>query len=269
MNVSSDRWVAGDAYDIFMGRWSRRVAQPFLEWLDPAPRSHWLDVGCGTGALTETICRHSRPSSIIACDPSPGFISYARDSIVSCPATFVVADTDDLPRREDGFDLVVSGLVLNFLAQPANAVRSMKDRIRTGGGLAAYVWDYSEGMEFLRVFWEEAVGLDPSASHLAERHRFPLCRPRPLTDLFVQAGLAEVDVRPFDISFVFPDFDAYWSPFLGGTGPAPSYVGTLDTKARTALMNRLKKRLVPSTDGSIRLTARAFGIRGLVGNRQG
>ena len=188
---------------------------------------------------------------------------------MDCPADFVVADTDDLPRRVGGFDLAVSGLVLNFLAQPANAVRSMRDRTRTGGDLAAYVWDYSEGMEFLRVFWEEAVGLDPSASHLAERHRFPLCRPSPLTELFAQAGLADVEVRPFDIAFVFPDFDAYWSPFLGGTGPAPSYVGTLDTKGRTALMNRLKNRLVPAADGSIRLTARAFGIRGLVSNLTG
>jgi SAM-dependent methyltransferase len=266
VSVPSDRWLAGDAYDSFMGRWSRKVAQPFLEWLAPAPQSHWLEVGCGTGALTETICRHSHPSSIVACDPSPGFISFARDSIVGCPADFVVADTDDLPRRVGGFDLAVSGLVLNFLAQPANAVRSMRDRTRTGGDLAAYVWDYSEGMEFLSVFWEEAVGLDPSASHLAERHRFPLCRPSPLTELFAQAGLADVEVRPFDIAFVFPDFDAYWSPFLGGTGPAPSYVGTLDTKGRTALMNRLKNRLVPAADGSIRLTARAFGIRGLVSN---
>jgi SAM-dependent methyltransferase len=185
---------------------------------------------------------------------------------VGYPTTFIVAGSDDLPRREGGFDLVVSGLVLNFLPQPARAVRSMRDRTRTGGDLAAYVWDYAEGMEFLRLFWEEAVGLDPSASHLAERHRFPQCQPDPLTELFAQVGLADVEVRPFDVAFVFPDFDAYWSPFLGGTGPAPSYVGSLDSNARTALMNRLKKRLVPSADGSIRLTARAFGIRGLVAN---
>ena len=266
MNVPSDRWTAGDAYDIFMGKWSRKVAVPFLEWLAPAPRSHWLEVGCGTGALTETICRHSHPSSIVACDPSPGFITFARNSIVGCPASFIVADADDLPRREGGFDLIVSGLVLNFLAQPANAIRSMRDRTRSGGKLAAYVWDYSEGMELLRVFWEEAVGLNPSASHLAERHRFPLCRPGPLTELFARAGLDEVEVRPLEVAFVFPDFQAFWSPFLGGTGPAPSYVGTLDIEARSALMNRLKQRLVPAADGSIRLTARAFGVRGLVTN---
>lgn len=188
---------------------------------------------------------------------------------MGCPATFVVAGSDDLPRREGGFDVVVSGLVLNFLPQPVYAVSSMRDRTRNGGVVAAYVWDYAEGMEFLRVFWEEAVKLNPSASHLAERHRFPLCRPDPLTELFVQAGLADVEVVTFDIANVFPDFDAYWSPFLGGTGPAPSYVGTLDTKARTGLMNRLKNRLVPAADGSIRLTARAFGIRGLAANRPG
>jgi SAM-dependent methyltransferase len=268
VSLSSDKWVAGDAYDRFMGRWSRKVAEQFLEWLDPAPRAHWLEVGCGTGALTEAICGSAQPSSIVACDPSPGFISFAESRLGRCPATFLVVDADDLPRREGGFDFVVSGLVLNFLVQPAIAVGSMRQRTRIGGKVAAYVWDYSEGMEFLRVFWEEAIELDPSASHLAERHRFPFCRPDPLTELFAQAGLADVEVRPFEFPFIFHDFHDYWAPFLGGTGPAPSYVASLDTQGRTALMNRLKKRLVPASDGTIRLGARAFGVSGLVANRQ-
>jgi hypothetical protein len=129
--------------------------------------------------------------------------------------------------------------------------------------LAAYVWDYAEGMQFLRFFWDEAVALDPSAAPLDEGRRFPLCRPDALRQLFEQAGLDSVETRALEIVTAFPDFDAYWSPFLGGTGPAPSYVDSLEPDARRQLRLRLEQRLTPSADGSIQLTARALGVRGL------
>ncbi|HET8579947.1 MAG TPA: class I SAM-dependent methyltransferase, partial [Nitrospiraceae bacterium] len=145
MNRPFDRWAAGDAYDTFMGRWSRRVADHFLKWLAPMPHAHWLEVGCGTGALTAAVCQHAEPASLVACDPSPEFVSFARKSITDSSVTFLISDVDDLPRREGGFDIIVSGLVLNFLPQPSDAVRSMRERIRQGGVVAAYVWDYAEG----------------------------------------------------------------------------------------------------------------------------
>jgi trans-aconitate methyltransferase len=260
----TDAWVAGDAYETFMGRWSRRVADDFLEWLAPKPRANWLEVGCGTGALTEAICQRAEPASLVACDPSPEFVSFARNSIMDSSVSFLIAGADDLPRRDGGFDVIVSGLVLNFVPQSLDAVRSMRERIGRGGMLAAYVWDYAEGMQFLRIFWDEAVALDPSAAQLDEGRRFPLCRPDALIQLYEQAGIDLVEVRAFEIATAFPDFDAYWSPFLGGTGPAPSYVDSLDWDARRQLRLRLQQRLTPSADGSIRLTARALGVRGLV-----
>lgn len=262
--MPSDRWTTGEAYDAFMGRWSRQVAKLFLKWLAPAPRSHWLELGCGTGALTQAICALANPSSLVACDPSPGFIAFARESNPGPSATFITGDSESLPEREGGFDFVVSGLVLNFLPQPLLSLRSMKDKLRVGGVLAAYVWDYQDGVELLRVFWEEAVALDPSASHLAERHRFPMTRPKPLTEMFNQAGLSSIDVKLLEIPMVFDDFDAYWSPFLGGAGPAPAYVHSLSPEARSQLKDCLKLRITPSDDGPIRLAARAIGIRGIV-----
>lgn len=228
------------------------------------PGANWLEVGCGTGALTDAVCRRAAPTSLLACDPSAEFVSFARNSIMDKSVTFLVAGADDLPRRDGGFDVIISGLVLNFIPRPSDAVRSMRERIRRGGMLAAYVWDYAEGMQFLRVFWDEAVALDPSAARLDEGRRFPLCRPDALIQLFEQAGIDSVEARPFEIATVFPNFDAYWSPFLGGAGPAPSYVASLDREARRQLRLRLKQRLATSADGSIRLTARALGIRGLV-----
>jgi trans-aconitate methyltransferase len=261
---SFDNWAAGDAYETFMGRWSRRVADDFLQWLNPMPCANWLEVGCGTGALTEAVCQRADPASLVACDPSPEFVSFARSSIADGRVTFLIAGADDLPRRHGGFDVIVSGLVLNFLPQPSDAVRSMREGIRPGGMLAAYVWEYAEGMQFLRTFWDEAAAMDPSAAQLDEGPRFPLCRPEALIQLFEQAGLDSVEARSLDITTVFPSFEAYWSPFLGGTGPAPSYVDSLDRDARTRLRLRLRRRLAPSADGSIRLTARALGVRGLV-----
>jgi SAM-dependent methyltransferase len=262
MTSSIDRWAAGDAYEAFMGRWSRQLGLRFLEWVAPEPGADWLDVGCGTGALTASICARAQPGSVVACDPSAAFVSFARKSIEDRSVTFLVASADGLPRRGGGFDVIVSGLVLNFLPRPAEAVRFMKERLRAGGRLAAYVWDYAEGMEFLRIFWEEAAALDPSAAQHDEGRRFPLCRLDALIQLFKSAGLISVEAEPLEIPTVFPDFEAFWSPFLGGTGPGPAYVGSLDEDARLRLRSRLKQRLGSSADGPIHLTARALGVRG-------
>jgi SAM-dependent methyltransferase len=263
MNQPPDRWAAGDAYEAFMGRWSRKVATEFLKWLAPTPRSSWLEVGCGTGALTQAICQLATPSSLFACDPSADFVSFARSAVGNCPARFLTAGVDDLPRLDGGFDLVVSGLVLNFLANSLNAVRSMRDRLRPEGTLAAYVWDYAEGMQFLRFFWDEATALDPAAKPLDEAVRFPHCSPAALMQLFQEAGFDAVEVGTLQIATDFPSFDSYWTPFLGGTGPAPSYVTSLDPEARGRLRFQLEKRLVRSPEEAIQLSARAFAIRGL------
>jgi SAM-dependent methyltransferase len=257
-----DRWAAGDAYEAFMGRWSRLLAIEFLKWLAPTPHANWLEVGCGTGALTQAICQRAAPASLLACDPTAEFVSFARRSTRKCPAEFLLAGSDTLPRRDGGFDVIVSGLVLNFLPHPLEAVRSMRERLRPRGTLAAYVWDYAEGMQFLRIFWDEAVALDQSASPLDEALRFPHCRPDALLHLFNQAGIDSLDAGPLQIATDFPDFDAFWTPFLGGTGPAPSYVASLDPGARQRLRMRLEKRLVRSSGGPIRLEARAFAVRG-------
>lgn len=146
-----------------MGRWSRQLAQVFIKWLGPEPRTHWLDVGCGAGSLTRAICEVAGPASVVACDPSESFIEYAREHIADPRVVFEVAGANDLPSRPDGFGAVVSGLVLNFLPNPRDAVAEMRDRVRPGGFVAAYVWDYAGRMEFLRCFWDEAVRLDPRA----------------------------------------------------------------------------------------------------------
>lgn len=259
-----DRWMSGDAYERFMGRWSRQVARAFIQWLAPPAAWNWLEVGCGTGALTQAIYHAAHPASVVACDPSPQFVSFARQSLANPAITFLVAGADELPHRADGFDAVASGLVFNFIPSLDLAVRSMISRLRPGGMLAAYVWDYAEGMQFLRLFWEAAIELDPAAASLDEGPRFPICHPEALVDLLEGAGLDLVASHALEIDTPFPDFESYWAPFLGGTGPGPSYVGSLNPTARDQLRLRLKQQLSPAADGSIQLTARAWAVRGFV-----
>ncbi len=261
-NAPGDRWVAGAAYEAYMGRWSRPLAAAFVEWLRAGPAAHWLEVGCGTGALTTTLCERCEPASVIACEPSEAFLQHARGDCPDPRASFVLADAGDLPRRDGRFDVIVSGLVLNFIPEPARAIAAMRDRARPGGTVAAYVWDYADGMEFLRRFWDEAVAADPGAAAHDEGRRFPLCRAPALEALFRGAGLARVVTTALEVPTEFADFDDYWTPFLHGTGPAPGYVLALDPARREALRARLARRLPADPDGRIRLRARAWAVRG-------
>jgi SAM-dependent methyltransferase len=257
-----DKWAAGDLYEPYVGRWSRLVAHAFLDWLAVPPDRDWLDVGCGTGALSATILERARPRSLRAVDPSPGFVEYAKARLGSERARVEVGDAQALPLAAASVDAVVCGLVLNFVPQPPRALAEMRRVARTGGILAAYVWDYAERMELMRHFWDAAVALDPAARPLDEGPRFPLCRPEPLAQLFAEAGLQRVEARAIDVPTVFRDFDDYWQPFLGGQGPAPGYALSLDEPRRTALRERIRSRLPVGQDGSIHLMARAWAVRG-------
>ncbi len=261
--ASDDSWMTGAAYEAYMGRWSRQLARVFVEWLHPKSFAHWLEIGCGTGALTSAICDLCEPASVVACDPSEPFVEHARRNLPDARVSFVVAGADALPSRDDGFDAVVAGLVLNFLPEPGHAVASIRERLRPGGTAGAYVWDYAEGMEFLRYFWEEAVALDPRAAALDESRRFSLAQAPALVSLFRAAGLAQVETALLDIPADFEDFDDFWKPFLRGTGPAPGYVMSLDLASRELLRERLRQRLLPGSDGRIQLRARAWAVRGL------
>jgi hypothetical protein len=157
---------------------------------------------------------------------------------------------------------LVFGLMLTFVPEPEAAVASMMERISPGGVIGAYVWDYAEGMMFLRHFWDEAVAMDPSTIEMDEGRRFPLCRPEPLAAVFEGAGRLEVETLALEIQTGFRDFDDYWRPFLGGPGPAPGLVQSLDEDGRKKLRDRLRRRLPATEDGVIKLRARAWAVRG-------
>ncbi|MEV4260624.1 class I SAM-dependent methyltransferase [Kribbella sp. NPDC049584] len=250
-------WSSGGIYESYVGRWSRLVATEFIDWIEQPAGLSWLDVGCGTGALTSTILRTADPAAVLGVDPSEGFIDYARQSIHDERASFDVRSAAELP---DGpFDVVVSGLVLNFVPERVEALRRMRE---IGSTVAVYVWDYAEGMQIMRYFFDTMLALRPQDREHDEGVRFPFCTAEGLEGLFREAGFADVRTRAIDIPTVFTSFDDYWTPFLGGTGVAPVYLRSLDPADQDAMREGVRERLPIEADGSIRLTARAWAAIG-------
>jgi SAM-dependent methyltransferase len=235
------------------------VAVEFLDWLGVAPRRRWLDVGCGTGALSAAVLDRCDPLEVEGVDPSPSHVAWAAAHVDDPRARFVVGDATHLPPGI--VDAVVSGLVLNFIPDVDAALAAMHERA-PGGIVAAYVWDYADGMELMRHFWDAAVALDPAAADLDEGVRFPICRPDRLEALWRESGFVDVGTRAIEIPTVFSDFDDYWTPFLGGQGPAPGYAMSLAEGRRSELRDRILAGLPVAGDGTISLIARAWAVSG-------
>jgi SAM-dependent methyltransferase len=206
------------------------------------------------------------PDSVVGVEPSEAFLETANEGLGG-RAVFHQGSATAIPLGESSVDVVVSGLMLNFVPDPRAAVLEMKRVTDKDGTIAAYVWDYAGKMEAIRFFWDAAVDLDPDAAQLDEGVRFPLCSPDALETLFAGVGLEDVEVKAIDIFTVFATFDDYWQPFLGGQGPAPAYAMSLTEDARGLLRDRLHERIPTTADGTISLDARAWAIRGSGGKR--
>lgn len=253
----------GDAYENYMGRWSRLVAGPFLNWLEPPESLRWLDVGSGTGNLSQAVISNCDPASVQGIEPSAGFVEQASASVKDSRSQFNLGDAQSLPIESASYDVVVSGLVLNFIPDVNRGIAEMGRAVRPGGTVAAYVWDYAGKMEIMRRFWDVAVTLDATAAKFDEGQREPmLCRPEPLAGKFGDAGLVDIEVRSIDVDAHFVDFDDYWAPFTGMQGSAPTYVMSLDEESRMSLKEQLRSAIPVAADGSIDLIARAWAVRG-------
>jgi SAM-dependent methyltransferase len=262
--VASDGpWASGDAYELYVGRWSRLIAHEFLRWLAPARSARWMDVGCGTGALTQAILNQAAPATVRGEDPSSAHVAHVREHVNDPRVEFALGDAEAITTPDTTYDFVVSGLVLNFVPDPAAALAEMKRVTREGGMVAGYVWDYASGMEMMRYFWDAASELDARAKELNEAVRFPLFTQSGLGALWKGSGLRDVEVEPLVVPTVFQDFDDYWRPFLGGQGPAPRYNMSLPEAARAKLRELLRERLPTQRDSSIRLRARAWAASGI------
>jgi SAM-dependent methyltransferase len=227
----------------------------------------WLDAGRGTGALTAAIPDAAR---IVGVDRSQGFLRAAAQKAgdqagasdeAGAGNGLVAADAAALPFRSGIFDAVVSGLVLNFVPRPEQAIAEFCRVAAPGATIAAYVWDYSDGMRMMRHFWDAAAQVDPAAAERDEGRRFPICHEDALAYAWMDAGLRGVTTWRIEIPTVFRTFGDFWRPFLGGQGPGPAYLAALPEPQREAIRNLLRARL---GDGTIALTAAAWAVRGII-----
>lgn len=239
------------------------AAEKFVDWLSPKSGLHWLDVGCGSGALSEAIITRRNPATVVAIDQSEGFVRTSMQRLGS-KASCKVGNALSLPLDEATIDVAVSGLVLNFIPDPEKALSEMQRVTKKGGTVAVYIWDYAGKMEFLTYFWNAAVELNPAASALHEGRRFLGSNAEQLIKTFKHVGISEIEATALEIVTHFTDFNDYWEPFLGGQGPAPSYVAKLDEAEKSRLRETLVQRLPVNGDGSILLSARAWATKGVV-----
>ena len=248
--------VSGDAYDSFMGRYSRPLAPAFADFGGVGQGQRALDVGCGSGVLTEELARRVGPEQVAAVDPSP-LLRAAAERVPG--AELKEGSAEDLPWPDDSFDAALAQLVIHFMDDPAAGATEMARVTRPGGTVAACSWDFAGGMEMLRVYWQAARDLDPAISgesrsfgHLEE-----------LDSLWRERGLEEVEAGAIEVETHYEDFDELWGSFLLGVGPAGQYVTSLPSHRQALLRDEYHRRLGEPT-GGFRLGARAWAVRGRV-----
>ena len=253
-----------EAYERFMGRWSRLVAPLLLEFAGIADGSRVLDVGSGTGSLAFEMARRWPRCQVVGIDPSKEYVAYASAREHGSNVRFESGDAQALSFPTGSFDACVSLLVFNFIPDPRKALSELRRVTRPGGVIAAANWDYGDGMRMLRAFWDAAVALDRAAEKLDEKH-MPLCRAGELATSWKAAGLKDVEERPIEIKMHFQSFDDYWRPFLEGQGPAGAYVAKLSPERRGLLRTEVQRHLPAAAgNGAFELGGRVWAVRGTV-----
>lgn len=246
--------VSADAYDRFMGAWSRRLAPAMADLALVRPGDRVLDVGCGPGALTEELVRRVGASAVAAVDPAASFVAAVRARLPGVDVRTATAEA--LPFGNGVFAAALAQLVVHFMADPVGGIAEMARVTAPGGTCAAAVWDFAGGNGPLGPFWEAAQELDPAAPGEAS---LPGARQGALVELFEAAGLHEVREATISATRTFRSFEEWWAPFEVGAGAARRYLGGLDDERRAALRERCRAML-PS--GPLELTASAWVARG-------
>jgi len=256
----------GAAYEFWLGRWSSRLADVFLDFVELSEPGELLDVGCGTGALTFAMADRWPARSVIGVDIAAPFISYARSRRSGDRPTFEIGDACALNYEDGHFAGVAAHLVFLFIPRPEVALCEMRRVTRSGGTVAAVVWDSRGGLVFQRMLWDTAVAIDPNARVVRDGlFANPVAIPGGLAGFFRDAGLEDIETQSLTIRMDYQNFEDYWQPFLGGQGP----VGTYFANLAPALNARIKEAVRDaycsgSPDGPRSLTASAWAVQGKV-----
>jgi SAM-dependent methyltransferase len=253
-------WNDPAGYERYVGHWSRAVAPRFLDWLALPAELRWLDIACGTGALTSAILAGCGPEQVVGLDASADYLASAQSSCANPRARFIPGDATALAFPSASFDVAVSGLALNFIAfDPALAEQHRV--VRPGGVIAAYVWDYAGEYEFARRFWNAALSIDPRASAYDPGRKSKICRQENLREALIAAGCTAVETCVFDHWGEFASREAYWRTFDSRQGSTFEYLSLLTDEERLRLRDAVLSTM-PS-EGSVKLKVRALAVKGI------
>jgi SAM-dependent methyltransferase len=256
----------GAAYELFLGRWTKQLAPPLLDFAQFPPAGAFLDVGTGTGSLAFAMAARWPDRRIAGIDTAAPYIAYARSRANGCRPAFAIGDAARLPHDGASFAGVAAQLVLNFVPQPHLAVGEMRRVTRSGGAVVAAVWDFRGGLVYQRLFWDTAAGIDPRAGIARDRlFSTPLALPDGLPKLFDAAGLDQIRRDSITIRMDYASFEDYWMPILGGQGPVGTYVANLAADLRCRIEEAVRRAYCSGApDGERSLTATAWVVRGIV-----
>jgi SAM-dependent methyltransferase len=252
-------WDDAAGYEAYVGHWSRALAPRFLAWLGLPKKLKWLDVACGTGAVTSAILAYCDPAQVTGVDGSASYLEAARSGIADARARFQIGDARDLPFTDESFDASVSGLALNFIG----AERTLPEQrrvVRSGGTVAAYLWDYAGGYEYARRFWDAALAIDARAANYDPGRKCKICSEVGLRSAFAAAGFAEIETTHFDDASEFPSRESYWETFGGRQGSTAEYSALLTEEQRARLRETFFAALPAS--GPVRIKTRALAVKG-------
>lgn len=253
-------WDDAAGYETYVGHWSRVVAPRFLAWLAFPAKLRWLDVACGTGALTSAILTHCDPERVVGLDASADYLASAQADYCDARVRFVAGDATVLSFPSLSFDVSVSGLALNFIAFD-RALTEQRRVDRPGGTIAAYVWDYAGEYEFARRFWDAALSIDPRAAAYDPGRKATICREQNLHEALIAIGCIAVETCVFDDSGEFPSREAYWHAFDGRQGSSSTYLSVLTDEEHLRLQTTLLSTMNPH--GPVKLKIRALAVKGL------
>ena len=267
-STASSTFAAHDAagYELQMGRWSRRLALPFIDFTGIGDAGRVLDVGCGTGNLSLALARSPKVDGVTGIDVSATYVEHARALSLDSRLEFIVGDACQLPFPDGSFDNSLSMLVLQFVPRADAALREMRRVTRSGGTVAAATWDSRGGLVFLRVIVDTAAVVDPDADRLrAKLLSQPLTRPGDLHRCWVDAGLLDVIQDMLTVRMDFESFADFWAPCEGRDGPLAAYLGQLSTDRRARLRALVRQAYLDGdNDGPRSYAATAWVVKGTV-----
>jgi SAM-dependent methyltransferase len=264
--MSTDLWTDGVSYESYTGRWSRLIADKFIDWLEvkQAGVERCIDMGSGTGALSEALLANAVCLSLTCVDRSPAYLSFAKQRLQSSGVEFVTGDVQNTSLPTGVYSLVVSGLVANFVDSPEKMLREMRRLGRSGSILGLYIWDFADGMEPIRKFWDAAHKCQaPNVGDYDAAIRFPICQRDNLLSCVREAGWLEAKVIPIEINAQFKNFDDYWAPFLSGQGTGPAFAVSLSNDMREKVRKTLMCLVTDSPNEPFILRTRAWAAKGI------